>query len=337
MATGNGTTTGDPAIKNSIPVISTYLKDVLDEIYETEAKTTGMTPDPAFVRAAAQAGKINVATIKTTGLGTYSAINGFTSGAGSVEWSEYTLAVERSIRYLADQKQTIEGGGLATATAFMSNAMREQFIPEIDAYRFSKIYSIMAASTDYASTHVKAESSALTAAGVLDAIIDGCDTIADDTGIDDGFTIYMSSALRTILHKSSQYTKTKNIGATDGVFDTNLDTINGNQVVWVPKTRMYTAIDLKDGLTNAISNTATGAVDYTKFGYAPASGAKGLNFVITAPKTAMGIVASENVKIIPAEQSEKYNGDQAIYYLWHDLIIPTNKEAGVYVSYYNSA
>jgi hypothetical protein len=216
--------------------------------------------------------------------------------------------------------------------------MRTKFVPEIDAYRFAKIYDTIYNNTAIRSTNIDTPSPALSGSDVISAVIDGLDVVSNATGIDDGMTIYMSSALRSLIHKSSEYTKTKDIGGGNS-FDTNINTINGNNIVWVPKERMLTKIDLLDGYTNAYSDTSTTpkTVDWTKFGYKKGSGAKYMNFVIAPPNTCMGITAINAPKIIPKEQSEIFDADQAMLRLWHDLIIPKNKQPGVYISVGGSA
>lgn len=327
---GNGVYSGAEVLPNTIPAVSEYIKTILDEVYEYEAKTSGMVPDATLVQASQNAGVFKLATMKTTGLGNYDVHKGYPTGAGEVSWEDYELQCDRGIRYLADPKESILGGGLATAVAFFANATREQFIPEIDAYRFSKIYSTINGNNAIKATHITTEAS-LSGDDILSSVIDGLDVVSDETGIDTGLTIYMNQNLRNTLHKSTEYDKTKDISAVGG-FNTNITQINGNNIVWVPKKRMMSAITLNDGFTNAYSDTTTKTVDYNQFGYKKASGAKYLNYVITAPNTCMGMVAINRPKIITKEQSEQYDADQAMIRMWHDLIIPKNKQPGVYIS-----
>lgn len=331
---GNGTYSsgGEATLPNDIPTITHYIKEVLDEVFVAEAKTVGMTPDPAVLRASSQAGIFKLATIKTTGLGTYDTRLGYPTGQIATEWNEYRVEVQRGIRYVCDPAESIMGGGLVTAMNAMATATRQEFVPEVDAYRFSKIHGTINGNNAIKSTHVKSQAS-LANSDILGSVIDGLDVVSDSTGLDTGLTIYMNQALRNTIHKSTEYTKTKDIAGGNS-FSSDITEINGNRIVWVPKQRMMTAITLKDGYTNAYSDTTTTpeTVDYNQFGYAPASGAKYLNFVITAPNTCMGIMALNNPKIILAADSEKYDADQAMIRMWHDLIIPVNKQPGVYIS-----
>lgn len=335
MAAGNGEYTGKNSLPNTVGAAPEYIKSIMDELVAVEAKTNGMTPDPAIVRAAGQAGAVYLATIETTGLGNYSERAGYPIGAAKNTWAQYMLTHNRGIRYIADSMETIKSGGIDTAVAFMAEAMRSHIIPEIDATRLTGVYTALSSAS--MSTHISAEASALTAANLISKIITGLDTVADDYGTDSGATIYLNSSLRTLLHTSSEYTKTKNIEASDRNFDTDLQEILGNKVVWVPSKRMYSGITYLDGYTNAYSTTPT-TVDWTKFGYAKdtTNSAKGLNFVITAPNTAMGVVAINNPKIIPKEESEQYDADQAMIRIWHDVIVPKNKLNGCYVSVANA-
>ena len=327
---GNGIYSGEGTLPNDIPTTQEYIKTIMDEVFEYEAKTNGMTPDPAIAQAAQQAGKFSLATMETTGLGNYDVLEGYPTGAGSITWEDYQLECDRGIRYLVDPKESVLGGGLATAVAFLANATREKFTPEVDAYRFSKIYSIINANTAIKTSHIKSEAS-LSGSDILSSVIDGIDKVADETGVDTGLTVYMNNELRNMLHKSSEYERTKDISAV-GAFNSEITNINGNNIVWVPKKRMMTTITLKDGYTNAYSDTATKTVDWNQFGYTKGSGAKYMNFVVTTPNTCMGLMNINRPKIITKEQSERYDADQVLVRMWHDLIIPKNKQPGVYIS-----
>jgi len=331
MAAGNGQYSASQALPNTVAQSAEYIKEIMDQIVAIEAKTNGMTPDPAIIKATQQAGSVYLATLETSGLGNYDDRKGYPLGAAKNTWTQYTLTHDRGIKYIADTKESIQSGGIDTAVAMMAESMRSHVIPEIDATRLTGVYTALAAASK--STHYSAELNALTASNLITKIITGLDTIADDFGTDSGCTIYLSSAMRTILHTSSEYTKTKNIGAADRNFDTDLSEILGNNVVWVPKTRMYSKLTFLDGYTNAYS-TASTTVDYTKFGYAKdtSGGGVDMNFVITAPNTAMGVTAINNPKIILKENSEQYDADQAMIRIWHDVIIPKNKLDGCYVS-----
>jgi len=326
---GNGTYTGlGQNLGNDIDEVTKFITEKLDDIIVQEAKTSGMTADPAFVQATSVAGTVKLATMLTTGLGNYDKIEGYPVGGVQLSWESYQLAYDRAISATIDRRDTQTSGGLATAAAALAETMRQEVVPEIDATRMAKLYSALYAQNS-ANSNVVAEA-APTAANIVSKIIDGIDAVANVTGNEEGMTIYVNGLMRSALDKSSEVTK--NWDVQNGGKDVNMAirSIHGNRLVFVPPKRMKTTITLNNGFTNALSDdTDKTSIDRTKYGYTP--GAKDIYFAITTPGVANAVTAINATKVIPAEVNQRYDGDTFMYRIFHDLIVPKNKCPAAYM------
>lgn len=324
---GNGSYSGS-SMPDSIAAAVEYITEKMDEIIAIEAKTNGMQADPSLIRATGIAGTVQLATLETTGLGDYSVQNGFPQGAATLSWQSYTLNNDRGIRLVLDRKETMQSGGLASAANAAAELMRSQVIPEIDATRMAKLYSSV---NTYASSTNIDTGAKPTKANVIGSIIEACDVVSDATGIDEGLTIYVNGGLRSAVDTSTEVTKVQQVLDPATGLNTVARSINGNKIVYVPAARMHTTVTLNDGFTNAYSDTTTTppTVDYTKYGFT--GGGKDIWFAVTAPGVAQGVTAINTLGIIPAEQSEQFDGDILKYRVYHDLIVPKNKAKGAFV------
>ena len=326
---GNGVHSGD-SLPNDINAAVKYITEKMDEIIAIEAKTSGMQADPALVQATSVAGTVKLATLSTTGLGNYDKRKGYPTGSATLEWQSYNLANDRGLRLVIDRADNMQSGGLATAAATAAELIRTEVIPEIDATRMAKLYSRLNAFNSV-NNNVSAIAKP-TKANIVSKLIEACDSVADATGIDEGLTIYVNGELRTAINTSSEVTLNREITGAGKDANTKTMSINGNNIVFVPSTRMNTTITLNDGFTNAYSDTTTTppTVDKTKFGFA--GGATPIWYAVVAPRVANGLTAINNLGIIPAEESEQFDGDVIKYRIYHDLIVPDNKTPAAYMA-----
>ena len=307
--------TNTDGVANNIAKITEYLTNAMDNVLVAEAKTNGMTANPALVDATARSKTIKLATVAAKGAGDYDAAKGWPMNSGSLTWEDYTLTYDRGTSFLVDALETAHSNGLASAAVFASEFLRTKMIPEIDAIRISK-------ASKAAVTADQKDTTTPTKANVITKLTEALDGIYDRTGIDEGMTIYMNNSLKSILGLSSEFQRTKDIAGNGESLNTRATSINGNNIVFVPSARMYTDFTLLDG-------TSSGQTDG---GFAPKTGANAVNFLIAAPNTAQGLVSYSNVTIVPKGQHTRGDGDFWAYRVYHDCIVPQNKVGGLYVS-----
>ena len=218
-----------------------------------------------------------------------------------------------------DKVDEIQSGGVATAAMAAAIEAREHVIPEVDATRISQTVSKVKTAD---STHVVESSTALTAGNIISEIGKGLDLIFEEWGTDSGATIYLNNNLRAILRGSTEITKVRHVDGGSRTLNLETNDIDGNLIKFVPSARMKTAYTYYDGVTDG----------ETSGGFAPASGAGDVNFLICAPGCAQGITIFSKSKFLSAEMQKK-DADSFMFRLYHDVLITKNRGVqGIYAS-----
>ena len=142
---------------NSIELAGKFLP-IIDEIYKNSAVTTALDSETIDFGGV---NEVKILKVSTTGLGDYSRETGYPKGDVTASWETLKLTEERGKEISIDRMDNEETLGM-TFGAVTGNFMREQVIPELDAYRFAK----------YASTSniLTTEGAALTKDTIVNAI-----------------------------------------------------------------------------------------------------------------------------------------------------------------------
>lgn len=318
MAAGNYS--NNVAQANTLALRTVMLTDLLDEKIYKSTVTSAMTPNEVMVRATNEANKFQIATADTDGLGTYSKQKGYPMGATSLSWKEYTLRYDRSRAFMLDNVDIMQTGGLASAAYMMGEFAKLHVVPEVDSLRLSGCFERASSAADKYSNVVY--SKALTKANILSELRDAFDNILQNTHIEQGLTAYVDAQYRSALYGSTEYQHVRQISGGTANISNVTDTIDGNQIVWVPSSYMKTKFDLNDGVTDG----------QTSGGIKANAKAQSMNFVVTAPDTAYGIVSARSEKYIPKENNVLGDADFMALRIYHDVIVPEQKIPGIFVS-----
>ena len=118
---------------NSIELASKFLP-VIDDIYKAESAITALDTQKMDFGGV---NEVKVLKVSTTGLGDYSRSAGYPKGDVTAAWETMKLTEERGKEISVDRMDNEETLGMVFG-AVTGNFMREQVIPELDAYRFAK-------------------------------------------------------------------------------------------------------------------------------------------------------------------------------------------------------
>lgn len=296
------------AFNNSIALAEQFLP-ILDEIYKREALTSVLDAANGDIRFLG-GNKVDLYKLSMDGLGDYSRNGGYVDGAVTGTWETLTLEVDRARRFMVDVMDNEESLGMAFGR-LAGEFMRTQVVPEIDAYRFAKL----AASAPVAQT-VSADITPGTT-DVVAALDTAEEKMADNEVPREGSYLFVSeNAYRGL--KANIVRTTFNA---DGGIARYVETYDGMPVIRVPKGRFYTAIDLLDGTT----------VGEESGGYAAATGAKSINFMIVHPSAVRCVVKHNPLNIISPEANQTHDGYLIKYRLYHDAFVLANKVNGIYL------
>ena len=254
--------------------------------------------------------KIKIPTLKTTGLGDYTRGTGaanrgkYAKGTVELTYADYELEVDRSAEFAFDRHDVDESAFIIQAPNVMGVFQRDHAIPEIDAFRYSKIAQLVMAQG--ASAY---KSQALTKTNVLDEFLAQIRAKQNTTGIDTaGLVSIMPFSIYSIIERSAEVSKSITLSQFEqGGLQFEVKTINGVPIIPVVEDRMKTKYVFKDGVD--------------EWGYEPAAGAKSINWIITPRHLPIAISKTDNLKIFTPDANQ--NGDDWLiqYRKYHDLWI----------------
>lgn len=280
---------------NNIELTTKYLP-LLDEVYKNEVKTSVLDGDEATIQKG-QNGEIKVAKLDMDALGDFSRNSGYTEGNTTLTWETIKYDKERSQKLHIDRLDNEESLGVAVAK-LSSEFLRTKVAPETDAARIAKIAGVEGITK-------KAETIS-TGDEMYKALRAGTNDMDEKEVSAENRILFITPTGKALVDDLETY-KSKSVMSRFA------------QVIEVPQTRMYTAIDLNTGEDN--------------YGYKKAEGAGDINFLIVE-KSAVVTAMEQYIKYFTPDQDQ--NGDSHVFpYRNYNLYghVYENKVAGVYCSY----
>lgn len=289
---------------NTIQHASKFLQ-LIDEVYKAESKTS-ILDTPKMQSDFAGVNEIKVLKTSSTGLGNYSRTTGYPKGDITATWETFKLAQERGAELTIDRMDDEETLGMVFGSV-VGNFLRINVIPELDAYRFAK----------YSSTsNVGTTSEAILAEDTILKALDEAIKFQDENEVpQEGRMLFVNSNLQPILANSTG--RFANIG-NGNTINTVINEYNGIPIIYVPPTRFYTEIELKNGSSS-------------EWGFAKASGGKSINFLLMRKDAVIQGVKHANPKIFTPDENQDKDAWKFQYRNYHDCFVYDNKVKGIYV------
>lgn len=287
---------------NSITLAVEYM-DALDEVYSVESLTGGLEASPLNVRPTGKAGTFEIQKIDTVGAGDYSRALGHPGGNLSITWEAKTYSQDRGRYFTIDAMDELEA--MVTTTKALSSFLRNEIVPEVDAYRFAALAT--AAGTD-ASAVFSTSAAVLTAWDVAIAAM-------GEAGVpQERLVAYMAWAPYTLLkNATTQY----RIVTEGSALNREVTRLDGIPIVRVPMNRFHTGITLDAGATAAAGGyTNTGA---------------GINFMLVDPAAVFADMKHSKTRMFSPEINQTGDMWRIDYRYYHDAWLLDNHADGVYV------
>lgn len=255
--------------------------------------------------------------ISTTGMAKYDRDNGFNQGAVTLSYDDYKLTQDRGRTFHLDSMDVDESNFIASAGNVMGEFQRLQVVPEVDAYRYSRIAALAKGESRTTDGFTPDADNIL---AQLDKEITG---IYDTIGESEPLVIVMSTPIRTVLNNAKNIERHMDVTQFKaGAIDTKVKTYNEIPILSVPSARMKTAYVFNDG-------TSSGQTDG---GFKADTAAKSINWMILARRAPIAISKTDKVRIFAPDVNQKADAWKLDYRKFHDLWIPRNKLAGVWVN-----
>ncbi|MBR5089228.1 MAG: hypothetical protein IK093_07365 [Ruminiclostridium sp.] len=284
---------------NSITKFKKYI-DKLDAVYKYASVTAALDSDPSLAQAGKNANEIVIPKISMQGLGDYSRSNGYASGDVTVTNETVQFNYERGRKFTVDAMDNEETAGVAFGK-LSSEFIRTKVAPELDAFRFATY-----AGTSNIGTTAAADLS--TGADVIAALRTGTNAMDEAEVPTDQRMLFITPTLLALT--------------------ADLDTNKSKKVLEefksitkVPQTRFYTGIKLNDGRT---SGEEAG-------GYAKATGAKNINFMIISKDALMQYTKHLVNKVITPEENQDADAWAFFFRAYGLADVYENKTAGIYL------
>lgn len=291
---------------NTIEYAKVFQKELDKQVIE--GSTSGWMEENASQVIYNGGSEIKLPKMSLQGLGSYSRGDGYVSGAVTYAYETFALTQDRGRRFRIDAVDVDESGfGLAAANV-AAEFQRTKVIPEIDAYRYSKL----AEAAGIRETYTPDKST------VMSSLLAQLGEVRDVTGDEGDVVIVMSRPVYDKLMLSGEISyAVETANFKQGELEFSVKTINGVPVIPVPSARMKTAYTFKtdgDG------------------GFAAASDAKDINWLICPKSAPIAVSKTDNVKIITPENNQFADAWDIDYRKYHDLFVPDNKKAVIAVS-----
>ena len=284
---------------------ATLFQTALDK--QAVAKLTSGWMDANAGQVIYNGGKeVKIPKISMDDLGDYSRSGGFTSGAVTLEYETRTMSQDRGRTFMIDAMDVNESNFVANASNVMGQFQATKVIPEIDAYRYSKIASLAIDKKVAPGGYTPDKST------ILEKLKADIAAVRDIVGGDLPLVITMSSLTSAVLDQADGITKQLSVmDFNKGEVSTKVKSLDGCPIIEAPSARLKTAYTFRDGKS---SGQEAG-------GFVPAGGAKDINWLITPLTAPIAVNKTDKVRIFDPAINQDADAWKLDYRKYHDLWI----------------
>ena len=219
--------------------------------------------------------EVKIPSLDMDGLADYDRKNGFTEGSVDFKYQTKTMNMDRGRSFSFDEHDVDETNFALTAATVMGEFQRMKVVPEIDAYRYSKMASLCIAKGRAEGGYTADE------ATVLQKLYYDIAAVKDVVGENTPLVITINSMVLAVLSMSEKLSK--KLDVTDfaqGDVKLRVRSLDGvYPLIPVGSDRLKTEYLFKDGKT---AGQETG-------GFAPTENSKNINWMITPRKAPIAV------------------------------------------------
>lgn len=285
---------------NAITLFKKYI-DLLDEVYQNDAKTSVLDGDNSLVQMGANANEIIIPKISMDGLADYSRNSGYVDGDVTLTNETVQFNYDRGRAFSVDAMDNEETAGVAFGK-LSSEFIRTKVIPEMDAFRFATYSAVEGISkVDSGTTLSNGEA-------VIAALRAASTKMDEDEVPMENRILFITPTLHGMI-QDLDTTKSREV-------------LNRfSSVVLVPQSRFYTAINLLDGKSE---NELAG-------GYTKATEGKDINFMVIHKPAILQYTKHTVKKVISPEENQNADAWKFPYRAYGLADAYENKAAGIYL------
>ena len=259
--------------------------------------------------------EVKIPTMSTQGLANYDRSEGFTKGGVTVSYNTYKMTQDRGRTFLLDAMDVTESNFVATAANVLKTFQETQVIPEIDSYRYSKLYSIAQAAG-------RTESVNITATNVFEKLRADIRKVQDKVGTNVKLVITMPLNALGLLEENEKFRHFISVGDfTQGEVNIRIKKFDGHTIVTPPADRLKTLYDIKTGATGQEAGGLTANAT-----------AKNINWIISAETVPLAVSRTDKLRVFEPDTNQTADAWKLDYRKYHDLWVKKQQEDGLFVS-----
>lgn len=254
--------------------------------------------------------EVKIPTISMDGLADYDRKNGYAEGDVTLAYQTMTMTQDRGRGFTLDPMDIDESGALDLVSRLAAEFQRVKVVPEVDAYRISKIAKLVGAARRRVYTPA--------ASSVLKSLQEDIGVIRDKIGGDEQLVALISMPVSTILNTSTEISRKLDVvDFARGEIKTKVRAIDDVALLPVPSGRMYSRVTIVPG---------------DKGGFSAAEGAAGINWIICLKRGPIAVSKTDTMRLFDPMTYQKANAWHMDYRKFHDLWIMQNKLDGCLVN-----
>lgn len=247
------------------------------------------------------------------GLGDYDRNKGYVDGAVTLNWKTYKLTQDRGRRFQIDSMDVDETNFITTAGTVMGEFQRTKVIPEIDAYRYSKLATLAKGANN-------SRDLTITADNILDELLQDLATLEDKIGTQQ-VIITLSPITSTLLKKAAKDLITAQTFSQAGL-NLNVSSFNDNPLKQVTSKLLKSAYIFKDGTT---AGQEAG-------GFEADSSAQDINWLLSTSDAPIAVSKTDKIRTFEPAVNQDADAWRIDYRKYHDLWVPENKLPKIYAN-----
>lgn len=292
---------------------ATIFQQELDKKFAPDAVTGWMEANTRNAKYSGGA-EIKIPKLTLQGLGDYSRSDGAPEGDIKLEYETVKMTQDRGRGFTIDEMDVDESNFVAEMGTVMGEFQRVHVIPEIDAYRLSKLVKL-ADTRQRTYTPVKAS--------VLEALQTDILTVQDKMGFGTPLVVHISSAAWAVLNTDITLQRIINlIDFAKGDIKTKVKAIDDVPLIPTSNALMKSAYTFLNGKE---AGQEAG-------GFTPAEGAKDVNWIVVARNVPIAPCKQDKVRTFTPETWQKSRAWHSDYRRYHDLWVTDNKLDGIFTN-----
>lgn len=250
------------------------------------------------------------------GLADYDRDAGFVKGSVNLKWKTYEMSQDRGRSFSFDENDVDETNFIITAARVAGEFQRQHVVPEIDAYRYSKIAAIAKEKGRLKEGFTPDQDNILT------QLYTDIAEVADIYG-EENIIVTINRKVATILDTNKELSKHIDVGAFEkGNVNLRVKMLDGEfPIIRVSSNRLKTEY-----------NFLTGEDGQETGGFKPTESAKDINWIISTRKTPIAVNKTDRMRVFDPETNQSARAWLLDFRKFHELWIPDNKIGGIFVN-----